>query len=324
MKKMKFLLKCILATLPATVLIGYTLLCPMCYMDEEYPAWDFTKSVTKGCEYGDRSFDIVVLGDSGAMSSIVPGRVDESCINLAVGGATSIEMFYFMEDYLKTHDAPKTAVIMFAPFHYWHIDNFATRTRYFKAIDAGKLFELYDNARALKADSVTDDDYAVKELSARLGLPNVYLPALTASRFTGRYDKNTALSDEIRMSFGYGPFGELPECYDESYETSYEDMEDTGDARLITLYMRKLLKLCTDRGIKVRLIQPAVNEATYEGMSEKYLASYKEHMEGFAEEFPDIECESSVRVYDGKYFSDTSHLNPSGALAFTQETMLCK
>lgn len=324
MKNIKFFTKCILATLPAIALILYTLLYPVCYMDEEYPAWDFTKHVSKGKMYDGRSFDVVVLGDSGAMSSIMPGYAGESCVNLAVGGATSIEMYYFFDEYLKNHEAPKTAVIMFAPFHYWHIDNFATRTRYFKAIPAAKLCELYQNARACDAASVADDGYAIKELSARLGLPNVYLPALTAARFTGRYDKNAELSGELMQTFGYGRFGDQDECYDESYETSYEDMEDTGDARLVTFYMRKLLTLCIDHNIKVRVIQPAVNEATYEGMSEKYIASYKKHMEEFAKEFPGIECESEVRVYDGKYFSDTSHLNPSGAVIFTQETMLCK
>ena len=93
MKRLTVFAKCILASLPAILFIAYTLLCPFCYMDEEYPAWRFEKEVVSGKEYDGRSFDTVVIGDSGAMSSIIPSVLGDSVINLAVGGATSIEMY---------------------------------------------------------------------------------------------------------------------------------------------------------------------------------------------------------------------------------------
>ena len=319
MKTIRFLAKCILAALPAIALIGFTLLCPLCYMDEEYPAWDLTKQVAAGREYDGKSFDTVILGDSGAMSSIMPNLIDGSCVNLAVGGATSIEMYYFFEEYLQNHEAPKTAVIMFAPFHYWHIDNYETRTLYFKAIPAGKLYDLYKNAKSCGADSVWKKGRLSDELSARAGLPNKYLPALNAARFTGRRSANTAAYADLEQSFGYGGFGKLTECYDESYETSYEDMEITGDAKLITLYMQKLLRMCNDHKIHVRLIQPAVNTATFEGLNEHYYGSYRNYIKEMSQVCDDMEYETELRVYDGKYFSDTSHLNREGAEKFTKE-----
>ena len=322
MKTTKFLTKCILAAIPVIALCGFTLLYPVCYMDEEYPAWDFTKSVSSGKEYDGRSFDTVILGDSGAMSSLIPEMSKDSCVNLAVGGATPIEMYYFFERYLKEHEAPKTAVIMFAPFHYWHIDNYETRTLYFKAIPVNKLCDLYQNAKSCGADSVWKKGLVKDELSARLGLPNKYLPAITAARFTGRYDTNAQAYKDLQKAYGYGSFGREEECYDPSYETSYEDMEITGDAKLITLYMQRLLRLCNDNGIHVRLIQPAVNTATFEELNEHYYGSYRNYIKEISQVCNDIEYETELKVYDGKYFADTSHLNAKGAVKFTQETDL--
>ena len=64
MKPVRFFIKCILAALPAIALIAFTLLCPLCYMDEEYPAWRHAKMTAAGKLYEGKSFDTVILGDS--------------------------------------------------------------------------------------------------------------------------------------------------------------------------------------------------------------------------------------------------------------------
>ncbi|MCR5672551.1 MAG: hypothetical protein K6F87_02415 [Lachnospiraceae bacterium] len=319
MQTCRLIRNCILAAIPAIALIAFTLLCPSCYMDEEYEAWAHARRTAEGKEYKGQDFDTVILGDSGAMSSIMPQNLNGSCVNLAVGGATSIEMYYFLEEYLKNHDAPERVIIMFAPFHYWHIDNYKTRTVYFKAIPLDKICGLYDNARRCEASSVLYDGVEADEISARCGLPNKYLPAINASKFIGRYADNKKTYADLTASFGYGGFGELDECHDMSYETSYDDMVIDGDAKLITLYMQKLLKMCEDNGIHVRLLQPAVNTETFEGLNEHYYAAYKNHIKRISTVIDDIECETQLRVYDGKYFSDASHLNPKGAKRFTEE-----
>ena len=111
----------------------------------------------------------------------------------------------------------------------------------------------------------------------------------------------------------------MSECYDESYETSYDDMEITGDAKLITLYMQRLLRLCNDHDIHVKLMQPAVNTATFDGLNEHYYGSYRNYIKEMSQVCDDIEYETELKVYDGKYFSDTSHLNREGAEKFTRE-----
>ena len=319
MKILKFLLKCIAAALPIIALLTFTLLCPMYYMDEEYPSWRLNKEVVEGRAFKEDHFDTVVLGDSGAMSAIIPELFGDNCINLAVGGATSIEMYYYLDQYLSCHEAPETVIIMFAPFHYWNIDNYDTRTVYFKAIPVGRIEELYSNSIACRSDTVWGTDPVVNELSARCGLPTKYLPAITAARFVGRYSDNVRRYDDLVASKGWGTFGNADSCYYESYETSYDDLKVDGDTRILALYLQKILRLCNDKNIHVRLLQPAVNDATFDNLNEHYYASYRNFIKEAASVSDDIEYETELRVYDGKYFADSSHLNRKGAEKFTLE-----
>ena len=319
MKAIRFTAKCIAAALPAIALISFTLLCPMCYMDEEYPAWRLNGETVRGTAFAGEDFDTVILGDSGAMSAIIPELFDGSCINLALGGATSLEMYYYLDQYLSCHEAPETVIIMFAPFHYWNIDNYATRTVYFKAIPLDRIKEVYLNSIACDSASVWNDGPVASELGPRCGLPTVYLPAITAARFTGRYDDNVRSYEELTASKGWGTFGTASSCYDESYETSYDDLEVDGDTRILALYLQKILRLCNENNIHVRLLQPAVNNATFDNLNEHYYASYRNFIKEAVSVCDDIEYETELRVYDGRYFADSSHLNREGAEKFTME-----
>ncbi|MCR5301953.1 MAG: hypothetical protein K6E49_05895 [Lachnospiraceae bacterium] len=321
MKILKFCLKCILAALPAIALIAFTLLCPMCYMDEEYPSWRLEGEIADGKVFAGEDFDTVILGDSGAMSALIPEMFDGNCVNLALGGATSLEMYYYLDRYLSCHEAPETVIIMFAPFHYWNVDNYATRTVYFKAIPFNRIKEVYTNAFSCDSPSVWNDGPVNSELRPRCGLPSVYLPALKAARFTGRYDDNKRAYEELIRTKGWGSFGTAESCYDESYETSYKDLKVTGDTRILALYLQKIMRLCDEHDIHIRLIQPAVNNATFDNLNEHYYASYRNFIKEAATVSDDIEYETELRVYDGKYFSDSSHLNRKGAEKFTKEIL---
>lgn len=315
----KFLLKCIACLIPLAALIIYTLLCPMYYMDEEYPSWKYKKEVAEG-SIGEQYYDTVILGDSGAMSALVPSKIsDDSCVSLAVGGATSIEMYYFMKEYLENHEAPKNVVIMFAPFHYWHIDNYKTRTMYFKALSCKDTSELRENAEYCGADSVLFDDCYAYDFSCRAGLPTVYLPAITAAKFVSRYDSNKALYSDLVKAEGFGSFGKEDYCADESYETSYTEVEFGGDVYLIFKYFDKIVELCKENGCKISLLQPALNEATYDNLNADYLKGYYAFVEDFANSHEDVYVERELRRYDNDCFGDVSHLNGKGAEKFSLE-----
>lgn len=317
MKYIKFVLKCILAASPAILLIAYTLLLPFCYMDEEYPSWKYSKDVAKGSK--SVAATTLILGDSGAMSSFVPKQLSEGAVNMAVGGGTSIEMYYFLKEYLDNHDAPKSVVIMFAPFHYFNIDNYSTRTIYFKAIDKSDLKELYLNAGITMAEAVLYDGVLMDEFSCRMGLPTKYLPAIKASRFVGRYKSNRSAYDELLATRGYGPFGELDGCDDLSYECSYKKIIKSGNSDILKLYLQKIFTLCDDNNISVLLVQPALNEPSYNAIDQNYVSGYEAYVEEIAGGYENVTYENKLRCYPSELFGDVSHLNKKGAVIFTAE-----
>lgn len=318
-KTVKFIGKCALCLIPAVALIMYTLLCPMWYMDEEYPAWKYTGEVVSG-KIGESYYDTVILGDSVGMSSIIPDEISEgNAVNLSVGGGTGIEMYFFMRQYLQNHEAPKNVVILFGPYHYWRIDTYKMRTVYFRALSAKEARGLYEMAENLGSYSVCFDDFMMYELSCRCGLPTIYMPAITASDCTSRYQANTKRYEELAANNGYGSFGRAERCDEPSYETSYASLDFDGDSGLVLYYLKELISLCKKNGCDVKLIQPAQNEATFEALNENYVSDYYKVLYEIAADNPDIYIEKELRCYKNEFFGDVSHLNERGAQKFSAE-----
>ena len=88
--KLIFLAKCILAALPFLVVIVFTFAYPMAYMDNEYPARKYTREVITG----KTDYETLILGDSRAMADLMPEYLGDGCVNLATGGATSVENLF--------------------------------------------------------------------------------------------------------------------------------------------------------------------------------------------------------------------------------------
>lgn len=317
-----FFLKCILASLPLLLLIGYTAFFPFAYMDTEYPSWAYTNSIaTEKQESADinRADDtVLILGDSRAMADLVPSELGDRTQNLALGGATAVEMYYTLSDYLTGHPAPSSVVILFAPFHYSYMDNFWQRTIYFNYLSVPQTLELLSNAKTVSSETVLQENYLIDSLSYRLRLPNKYLPALINSRFYGRFDENQAIYQNLCAKNGHGLFGTADGSSDLNYEVNYSEMNSSGDAALIDLYFDKLLSLCAEYDIYTIVEQPPMNESSYEKLQESYITEYTIYIEEMQTKYPSFSINSSIPCYDNELFGDSSHLNAKGALAYTK------
>ena len=314
-----FLSKCIFALLPLLAVVAYTCLNPMGYMDEEYPSWHYTKMVSSGEEKGLKTEGAsIILGDSRAMADLVPEMLGDSYVNLGVGGATTIEMYHTLEEYMNNNGKPLRVVIMFAPFHYSYMDNYEKRTMYFHHLSFYDAMKLYAQGRSYDAKVFEDFD-RFDILSMYLRLPDSYLPALINSRGNGRYDTNRQLYEEQRRNRGHALYGTADGCDTVNYEAGYTEMDRGGEHILITYYFEKLLKLCSDNGIETILLQPPMNEASYLSLNEGYVKEYRSYIGKFANDNPDILFETDIPCYDNAYFGDASHLNERGAEVYTKE-----
>jgi len=323
MKNTKFFFKCILALLPIIVTVLYTTLIPYGYMDKEYPAWKYSKDATK--EVG--NFSTVILGDSRAMADLIPEKIDseskvtsgQSTVNLAFGGASSIEMYYTLNRYLKNNATPDKVIIMFAPFHYSLIDNYWTRTAYFNYLSIPETYELFAYAKASNSETLLTKGYKNDLLSYRMRFPDKYLPALINSKFILRYNVNEAEYNRISSNYGYSEFGTENGCDYLNFETSYDRMHTSGDAVLLDIYLNRLLKLCVNNDISTIVSIPPMNEASFNALNDSYVEDFTSYMNGLKSKYPDITIDSEIPCFNNSYFGDSSHLNRNGAEKFTSE-----
>ena len=329
-KNLIFTTKLVIALIPIIAIILYTLLFPMNYLDSEYPAWKYSKDVSSGhlnpftkdgpvATIGNVPDDItVILGDSRAMAALDPTLFSKKTVNLAVGGGTSIEMYYTLNRYIKNNGSPENVIIMFAPFHYSIIDNFFERDLFFNYLTVPELYDLYGNAHATGSETLLRDNYIEEIISCRLRTPNKYLPPLINAGVYMRKASNQKSLETIKSQYGHALFGTLDGCSDLNYETSYSKMHDTKDAVLLDIYLLKLLDLCKKNNISVTLSAPPMNASSYEALQDSYVKEYTEYIENIASKFTEFTIDSGISYMDDSYFGDASHLNGKGSAEFTK------
>ncbi|MCR5107473.1 MAG: hypothetical protein K6B28_04855 [Lachnospiraceae bacterium] len=336
-RNLNFFLKFLLALLPVLFIILYTAFFPMYYQDTDYPSWKYTKDIQsgKGGIYGDgegkggeegyreKDFKTIIIGDSAAMADLKPTCMSDDCINLAIGGATSIEMYYTLRDYIENVGCPENVVIMFSPFHYSYIDNYWTRSIYFHHFSITDAIKTYTEGRKLKADTFNDGEHDLFSLlSMYLRLPDSYLPALINARFFLRYEDNSLRLKELDESRGQYHFGTMDGCDYLNYESNYTEFKTDGDHPILDEYMIKILRLCQENAVNITVSQPPMNTASYESLNDDYLSQYFEYIEGLSVYYPEGIYETEIPEYDNKYFGDASHLNDEGAKKFSEEFAL--
>lgn len=335
-KNVKFFAKLILALAPLICLVLYTLLCPFGYMDREYPSWLYSKDVITGKvnpfgSDGPTAYagsvmkgTTVILGDSRAMAALDPDEFKGTdCVNLAVGGGTSIEMYYTLKEFVENVGVPERAVIMFAPFHYSVIDNFNERTLYFNYLTVPEMKEVYDNAKEYDASVIIGDNPDSKQyiedfFNTRLRTPMKYLPALINSRAFGRYSENKATYEELKEKRGHDQFGEADGCSDLNYETSYTGMHMNGNSYLLLYYFDLIIKECNENNIDFVVAVPPMNESSYNSLDPSYVEDFYAYFDVFSTWYPRVKFDPEIIPMEDEYFGDSSHLNKKGAKKYTE------
>ena len=120
MEKARLVKNFILISIPLILLCILAYVFPMSYMTVEYVMWD---EEFENSESPYMAAKTLIIGDSRAKSSVLPAMLHEDTYNIAIGGATPIEMYYAVENYIEHNGAPENAVVVFAPYHFCDIDN---------------------------------------------------------------------------------------------------------------------------------------------------------------------------------------------------------
>ncbi|MCR4589213.1 MAG: hypothetical protein K5668_00135 [Lachnospiraceae bacterium] len=304
----------ILLSIPMVLVSIYTFVNPMGYMSVEYAMWAEERDALKSDV---SAVDTLIIGDSRAKSSVIPAEIsgEGDVYNIAVGGATSIEMYYAVREYLKNHAAPERAFVIFAPYHFCDIDNWQ-QTQYYNYLSLPELAETECNAVKYAEYRISYRGALADALSFRLRLPNKYMDALISARGNGNLQENRAKYESVREEAGYTAFGE--DEYND--ELNYEAHKTEFDlSPMVDSYYRKMLDLLYSSGVEVIIEQAPVNRASDKETDENFYQGYASYMNDIEKSYPGTVVVKDVPVYDNSCFGDNNHMNRRGAEKYSRE-----
>ncbi len=310
-KKIRFYSTCACILLPLLFLCLYARFNLLAFADGEAPYYIWNKEKANTTQ--DKQYDVIVLGDSTANASYLPAVLSDSCLNLALGGTSPLENYYTLKDWLEHNGSPRVCYVSFSDDHFrrWDIDIFWRRVVYthrYKPQQELQMFVdaiCYHEGRAEFMNQILD----IPEFD--LGLPNRYMTSIMNARFNQRKEYNLGAMKEIEMREGVYISGWNE--YSDDTEISYDSFYVTP---LLDTYYRKIIELCRDNEIQVRIIKLPLPKNTV--FSAKYRDELYRYYDSLQKEYPEITVDW-LNNYEQKYFWDTAHMNYHGSFKLSTE-----
>lgn len=282
--------------------------------DEEYASYkqtlDYINNATN--DYN----NVLIFGDSVAKAAVIPNLISDETYNISMAGATTIEQYYMLQDYLKNHEPPKNLIVMYFIGAYDSIDDFFwNRTIYFNCLTTPQFFEIAKNNGF--GDSSNTRACTSEFFQYKLCMPNKYLAPIKLSIFeNNRYEINKNEYEIAQKNKGQHYFG-TAEFY-ESDNVTITGKQHFEVLPIIDLYMNKCIELCKENNIQVIIEQHPINESTYANMKIEYKQEYIDYMKSLKDKYPEIIVNTEYNVCPNNWLGDFSHLNENGATKFTE------
>ena len=295
----------------------------MIYNSPEYPMW---KSTMDYISTNTNNHNIII-GDSRALVSFSPKQLDDNYYNLAVGGGTPIEGYYFLKK-LLTKKTPKKLILSFAPCHLECAEIFYDRTLKYNLLSKKEIDEVLSISKKLNEKFYIPDenrvytsttDYYKEYLTAMVYSSNcftVYRPELSVLLYTpSRPFKNFDTYKEINTNGGSYHFGTA----NSSSQLNIESTTSTFlPSKVINHYLNKTLDLTTQYGIEVYYITAPFNLSSYQNTTSNYITEYNLYFNKLKQQHPNITWYSDISFLNNNCFGDPSHLNTKGVQEYSK------
>lgn len=82
------------------------------YLNDDYP---FLRQQQDHVRQDSDIVETIILGDSQSKMGILAQDLGDNTYNLSLSGATAIEMYYTLSNYLQHHPGPKALIISLSP-----------------------------------------------------------------------------------------------------------------------------------------------------------------------------------------------------------------
>lgn len=317
MTSKKFFWGIVLVAYSVVILFALLIRCidPMDYMDNEFASWQQQKDYIRA-QGAERQ--IIFLGDSVFKAAVLPELISEKAQVLALGGATPIEMYYTLNEYLSHHPVPEKVFISFSPLHYADMESYRSRNLYFhyfpwrEVVASQMTIFRYDKQPWFKyvPDLADDTEYLLR-------LPTKYFRTIYDSRLQ-RSNANHKEYEAVSAARGHKYFGLSSDWYLD-YKPYQGWLKPFVPLNSLDFYIKEIIDVCKNNNIEVHVVQEPIHTLDYELISSRgYLEAFQTYMHTLATESGiDVECE--LPVYGVEYFGDNLHVNEAGAKRYSIE-----
>lgn len=310
MKFSKLTIKCICVMLPIIAICLWAKFAMPLYADQEAPYYTWNKEICASRQ--DKNYNVVILGDSGCNGAYAPEILSDDTINLSLGGTTPVENYYVLEEYLRHNDAPKILYISFSDAHLNAEDCFYNRIMFTHRFNPAQLFDIIKNARKYNEASIITENYLSDFISYEFYLPNKYITSILTGKFYKRAGDNKY--SKTMIDFHRGRY--MSVAISENPITDPVPFDEFTVAPLFDEYYKKMLSLCNNYGIAVRLVKIPMDENAQ--FSDNYEASLYNYYDNLTAEYQNSSFEWVKGGYGHFYFADIVHSNNRGARMFSE------
>lgn len=297
---------------------------PLAYLDPEYPSWLAKQQMLGKCDLG----DVLVVGDSRAAVNIMPGLLNVSATNLAVGGGQAIEAYVAVNRALACPVLPRRVIISLNAGHFVQPDLFWERSVRFGFLDRAELTDVLRTAQRLGDRSVLapyHDDGLTPLLRANLyamRFPSLYFNGVLKGGVFLRLWRNQATLRAGLASRGQYFFGTDP--------GSSAVAAEGGLERFVPLpvqdyYFARMLVRLAAKDIPVDFIAMPLNRSTHAQVLPAVERDYGAYLAGYAARFSNFTVVGKVMPdWPDRFFGDAfAHLNPGGAALYSAGLGVC-
>ncbi len=310
-KVLKLIAEIFCVLLPLLFIWIYIWVRPLGFVDNEAPHYFWNKEVTNTTH--DKYYKTIILGDSAANAAYMPDVLSESSINLALGGATPIENYYVLQEWLAHNKAPEECFISFMDYHFTLDEAFWTRTMYSHRFNIKESTSIIKDAIRYNDTAIITDNYIEDFIAYELRLPNKYVTSIMKTIL-----KHRSYNDNV-----------MEMCLDTIHggryiargvsENTSSNVAEYGYFRVSPIfddYYRRILDLCEENNISVHIVKlPLLDNTVY---TDNYKNEFYNYYEQLKERYKGLTVDW-IASYENEFFADEHHMNSHGALRFSNE-----
>jgi hypothetical protein len=312
---------CVVFALTVIVLFGATwwwlIEEPMAYNSLAYGIWQAKLEMIKDNQFG----RVTVLGDSRPVAAMIPSRIGPGVVNLALPGASPIDIYYLSERILSRPVRPQAVILSITPTLLVEARFFWERSVGYDFLTPQQLQEVRLRSRALHdttlfvAESPYDIDARLTSFLYEIKFPPYFFSSLWRAGFFRRYQSNVEAKRAVLSSRGQEYFGTDHGTTGFDLEASLHSFAPT---KILDNYFDSTLALYQSQNIPVYFVSVPhsdISERVYfPGLKQAY-TSYLNH---YSLRYPIFHILGDpFPAYPSDCFGDGPHLNEKGAIRWS-------